>query len=90
MGNEHFHPQLRRPGAFLDVVTQEMTVESRPLHAKKESLRSLSVHQKGRKNFSNSPRSSKQKEVFHSDHSTKDVLIRAGTAWRFAAANDFL
>lgn len=34
-----FHPQLWRPGAFLDVVTQEVTVESRPLSPNRESLR---------------------------------------------------
>lgn len=34
-----FHPQLLGPGGLLDVVTQEMTMEARPLSLKKESHR---------------------------------------------------
>lgn len=70
-----FHPQLLGPGGLLDVVTQEMTMEARPLSLKKESHRWFSFHQKIRKILVTSYHSSKQKEAVHSNHSTKNFHI---------------
>lgn len=70
-----FHPQLLGPGGMLDVVTQEMTMESRPLSPKKESHRWFSFHQKIRKTLVTSYHSSKQMEAVHSNHSTKNFHI---------------
>lgn len=70
-----FHPQLLGPGVMLDVVTQEMTMESRPLSPKKESHGWFSFHQKIRKILVTSYHSSKQKEADHSNHSTKNFHI---------------
>lgn len=51
-----FHSQLLRPGGLLDVVTQEMATESRPLSPKKSLTDDFLFIKKIRKFLVTSPR----------------------------------